>query len=472
MSKEYCVDIGLEVHAQLNTRTKIFCGCPTDFGTPPNTQTCPICLGMPGVLPVLNEKAVELAVKTALALNCEVSQSCLFARKNYFYPDLPKGYQISQYSKPLARNGFLPVDGGKVRIRRIHLEEESGKSIHIGADSLIDFNRAGIPLLEIVTEPDLRSPGEAFKYLLALKHTLEYLGVSSCDMEKGSMRCESNISIRRENGNFGVRTEIKNLNSLRFVEKALSSEIERQKRIIEAGGAVAQQTLLFDEVAQVTRAMRSKEEAEDYRYFPEPDLVPLVLEANRVEEIRESVSELPHEMRQRLVHEYSLPEYDAEVLTSDKALASYFERCAKATSNPKLVSNWVMTEVLALLREKNLEVREFPISADRLSQLLDLISKGYVSTKAAKEVFREMAETSRDATEIIAARGLLQLRDRRELEKVIERILGENREVVTSYKGGRTKTFGFFVGEVMKATNQRADPELVTEILKKKLENL
>lgn len=472
MIRKYRVDIGLEVHIQLNTRTKIFCGCPTDFGAPPNTHICPICLGLPGVLPVLNRKAVELAVKTALALNCRLSENCRFARKNYFYPDLPKGYQISQYSQPLATNGFLPIDGKVVRIRRAHLEEESGKSIHTEETSLLDFNRAGIPLLEVVTEPDLHSPEEAVKFLLILKRTLEYLEVSSCDMEKGSMRCEPNISIRKENGSFGVRTEIKNLNSLRFVEKALSYEIERQMRIMEAGGEVIQQTLLFDEVTQSTRPMRSKEEAEDYRYFPEPDLVSLVLEEPWVEGLRDGLPELPHQKRQRFIREYSLPEYDAEVLTSSKALASYFEQCVKATSNPKLVSNWIMTEVLGILREKKLRIEAFPVSPGEVSKLLALISQESISLKVAKEVFREMVETQRDPLNIVTERGLFQLVDRDELGKIVTKVLTENPEIVSKYKKGKTKVFSFLVGEVMRATGQRANPKLVNELLKKKLEDL
>lgn len=472
MIDEYQVDIGLEVHIQLNTRTKIFCGCSTDFGAPPNTHTCPICLGMPGVLPVLNKKSVRLAVKTALALNCELAEGFKFARKNYFYPDLPKGYQISQYSEPLATNGFLPMNRGRVRIRRMHLEEESGKSTHTEGGSLIDFNRAGIPLLEVVTEPDLHSPEDAFRFLLALKRTLEYLEVSSCDMEKGSMRCEPNISIRRKDGSLGVRTEIKNLNSLRFVAKAVSYEIQRQKRIIKAGAEVTQQTLLFDELNQSTRPMRSKEEAEDYRYFPEPDLVLFTLDESWIEELRETLPELPHQKRQRFISEYSLPEYDAEVLTSDKALASYFEECAEVMANLKLASNWLMTEVLGLLREKNLEIKDFPISPSKLSKLLSLISEGFISVKVAKGVFREMFETRREAMDIVTERGLFQLQEKGELEKVVEKILCENPEIVTKYEAGKTKVFGFLVGEVMKATNQRANPKLVNALLKKKLEGL
>jgi len=472
MSRDYRVDIGLEVHVQLNTRTKIFCGCPTDFGAPANTQTCAICLGMPGVLPVLNRKAVELGVKTALALNCEISQECGFERKNDFYPDLPKGYQISQYSEPLATDGVLPTDHGKMRIRRVHLEEEAGKSIHTRSDSLIDFNRAGIPLLEIVTEPDIHSPREASRSLGALKRMLQYLDVSSCEMEKGSMRCEPNVSIRREDNRSRVRTEIKNLNSLRFVEKALSYEIERQKSIIATGGTVTQQTLLFDETAQVTGSMRRKEEAQDYRYFPEPDLVSLAFETEWVEGLTKSLSELPHEMRKRFSLQYFLPRYDADVLTSDRVIASYFEQCAKTALNPKLVSNWVMTEVRALKREKNLEAKEFPISGARVSQLLNLVSEGSISLKVAKEVFREMLETEQDAADIITARGLFQLRDRDEIEKVVEAVLRENPQGVSKYKDGKTRVFGFLVGEVMKSTNQRADPELVNTILKKKLEEL
>lgn len=471
---DFEVIIGIEVHAQLSTQSKLFCGCPTKFGAPPNSQTCPVCLGMPGILPVLNKRAVELAIRAALGLNCEIQRRSVFARKNYFYPDLPKGYQISQYEEPLAADGFLElrVNGRakKIRIRRVHLEEDAGKSLHRKRETLVDFNRCGVPLIEIVTEPDLSSPQETHLYLVKLRQILQFLGVSSGDMEKGELRCESNLSLRPAGAKeFGVRTEIKNLNSLKAVERSLNFEIERQKTILSSGGKVEQVTLLWNEEKEEVAPMRGKEEAEDYRYFPEPDLPPLVVEDSWVEEIRTSLPELPDDIRERFRKEYGLREADSETLTGSRGLADYYEATVRLHNDPILVSNWILTELLAILKERSVQIEDFPVSPRSLAGLFDLTKEGTISKKIAKEVFAEMVETRSDAREIVEERGLIQITDRSEIESIVDNVLSDNEKELGEYRSGKTQLLGFFVGQVMKRTGGKANPELVNEVLKERL---
>ena len=468
--------IGLEVHAQLNTATKIFCSCSTEFGAPPNTHICPICTGQPGVLPVLNKKVVEYAIKMGLATHCSIARVSRFARKNYFYPDLPKGYQISQYELPLAEHGYVEVlvNGNTKRIglTRIHMEEDAGKLVHPGSFtdtpySLVDYNRSGVPLIEIVSEPDMRSPKEAGAYLRTLRTILRYLEISDGNMEEGSFRCDANISIRpKGEKRFGTRTELKNMNSFRNVEKALEYEIERQIAVLESGDKVIQETRLWDTSAGVTRTMRSKEEADDYRYFPEPDLLPLVVEEAWIEEIRQTLPELPSEKRNRLVEQYGIPLYDAEVITSEKAVADYFEECAKVCGTPKQASNWVMVEVLRELKEG----AQFPVSARHLGEMILMIEKGTISGKIAKTVFAEMVATGNPPEKIVREKNLIQVTDQGAIETVIEEVLKENPEQVKRYRKGKTKLLGFFVGQVMKKTKGKANPQMVNTILKDKLD--
>jgi aspartyl-tRNA(Asn)/glutamyl-tRNA(Gln) amidotransferase subunit B len=473
---EYESIIGLEIHAQILTDSKIFCGCSTAFGSPPNSQVCPVCLGMPGVLPVLNKKVVEYAIRMVLAVGGKVNPKSIFARKNYFYPDLPKGYQISQYESPLAEGGSveIEIDGQikKIGITRIHLEEDAGKSLHSEGNenySLIDMNRCGVPLIEIVSEPDMRSPKEAYQYLLKLKQVLQYLEICSGDMEKGSLRCDANVSIRpKGQEKFGVKTEVKNLNSFKAVEKALSYEIQRQIELKELGGKVVQETFLWDEQNEVTISMRGKEESHDYRYFPEPDLVTLFISPNWIEEIRSSLPELPEQKKARFVKEYNIPEYDAGVLTSTKELAKYFEEGAVKFSDRKLLANWVMGPVLQELREKKAGIEDFKIPPLMLVNLLGEITNRTITGTIAKQIFVEMIETGKNAKTIIEEKGLKQVSDSGELEKIIEEVLKENPENVKKYLGGKEGIFGFFVGEVMKKTKGKANPKMVNEILKEK----
>ena len=475
---EYESIIGLEVHAQLLTESKIFCGCSTKYGSPPNTQTCPVCLGMPGVLPVLNKKAVEYAIKMVLAVGGTIHPESIFARKNYFYPDLPKGYQISQFEKPLATGGFIEIETDstkkKIRISRIHLEEDAGKSIHpedeSDDDTCVDMNRCGVPLIEIVSEPDISSPQEAYFYLNKLKQIVEYLGICSGNMEEGALRCDANVSVRpKGEENFGVNTEVKNMNSFRGVEKALTYEIKRQIDILEKGGTVEKETLLWDEKKQMCFTMRTKEESHDYRYFPEPDLVTLAVSEEWVDEVKKSLPELPNEKKQRFVTQFKIPEYDARVLTSSKELADYYEECVKHHPDPKMVSNWVMGEVLRELNERKIEIKNFTIAPTDLTDLLKQIDEGTISGKMAKEIFHQMAQTGKSASEIIADKGLAQITDQRELGRVVEEVLTENPENVKLYHAGKEKLFGFFVGQVMKKTQGKANPKLVNEVLKVKL---
>lgn len=494
--------IGLEVHVQLKTESKIFCSCPTNFGAPPNTNVCPVCAGYPGVLPVLNKRVVELAVRTALALHCRINPHSIFARKQYFYPDLPKNYQISQYEQPLAENGYLEIEvkdkmagqecpadqdrrgfptpqRKKIRIHRIHLEEDAGKLLHaIGTQeldySLVDFNRTGIPLMEMVTEPDIFSSEEAYQYLVSLKTILQYLEVSDCDMEKGSLRCDANVSIRPVGEKtLGVKTEVKNMNSFKGVREALEYEINRQKEELRNGGRIIQETRLWDADQKETRSMRSKEEAHDYRYFPEPDLVPLEVPTNWVEEITKSLPELPEARHKRFQEVYQLSEYDAHVLTADKALADFYELVLKSVGkdadSAKQVANWVSGELLRHLNAKQLEIKSSPVAAQNLADLILLIKKGTLSGKLAKTVFEEMFVTGKGGQQIIEEKKLVQISDRTELDKIIGEVIEENQKTVNEFRAGKERVLGALVGQVMKKTHGQANPTLVNEILKEKL---
>lgn len=473
---KYEAVIGLEVHAQMLTRTKIFCGCSTQFGSEANSQSCPVCIGMPGVLPVLNKKAVEFAIRTGVATNCRISQYSRFARKNYFYPDLPKGYQISQYELPICEHGSLEivVDGEtkRIGITRIHMEEDAGKNLHEGGGrySFVDLNRAGVPLMEIVSEPDIRSPGEASEYMKKLRTILRYLEVCDGNMEEGSLRCDANVSIRPAGDEkFGTRTEIKNINSFRFIEKAIEYEIARQLKVVKQGGAIIQETRLWDSERGVTESMRSKEEAHDYRYFPEPDLVPVAPDPSWVDEIRGALPELPDSKRQRFASEYGLPEYDADLLSSEKALAEWFERAVKAGGQPKAVSNWIMGDLMRLLNGENKGIEDSPLRPEQLAGMLKLIDDKTISGKIAKTVFEDMYRTGRDAHAIVKEKGLVQISDESEIEKAIQDIISRNPNEAERFRAGEEKLLGFFVGQVMKAMKGKANPQMLNEMLRKKL---
>ncbi len=473
---KYEAVIGLEVHAQMLTDTKVFCGCSTKFGSEPNTQTCEVCIGMPGVLPVLNKKALEFAIRTGLATHCTISSYSRFARKNYFYPDLPKGYQISQYERPICEHGFIEivVDGEvrRIGITRIHMEEDAGKNIHEGGGnySLVDLNRAGVPLMEIVSEPDIRSPKEASEYMRKLRAILRYLGVCDGNMEQGSLRCDANVSVRPVGQKeFGTRAEVKNINSFRFVEKAVEYEIKRQTKVIEEGGAVIQETRLWDSAKGITESMRSKEEAHDYRYFPEPDLVPVIADRKWVDEIKAGLPELPDVRRGRFVAEYGIPEYDADLLTSEKAVAEWFEDAIKAGGQPKTVSNWTMGDLMRLLNEENKLIEECPLKPSQLADMLKLIDKGTISGKIAKAVFEEMYRSGRNAEEIVREKGLVQISDESAIEKLVDEVIAGHPKEAERFRSGDEKLLGFFVGQVMKATKGKANPQMLNELLKKKL---
>jgi aspartyl-tRNA(Asn)/glutamyl-tRNA(Gln) amidotransferase subunit B len=480
---KYEAVIGLEVHAQMLTGSKIFCGCATQFGSGPNSQTCPVCIGMPGVLPVLNRKALEFAIRTGLATGCTISSYSRFARKNYFYPDLPKGYQISQYELPICENGHIDitVDGVKKRIgiTRIHMEEDAGKNIHEGSSnySLVDLNRTGVPLMEIVSEPDLRSPKEASEYMKKLRAILRYLDVCDGNMEQGSLRCDANVSIRPAGSTgLGVKVEMKNINSFRFVEKALEYEIKRQVRTLDEGGKIAQETRLWDPASGTTQSMRSKEEAHDYRYFPDPDLVPIMASAEWIDEIRASLPELPDARREKLVSTYNLPEYDADLLTSEKPLVDWYEEAAASYSlsvsgiaQYKTVSNWVTGELARLLNEENRSIEECPLKPSQLVGMLNLIDDGTISGKIAKSVFEEMYRTGKNAADVVKEKGLTQISDTGEIEKAVDEVIAKSPNEVERFKGGDEKLLGFFVGQIMKATKGKANPQVVNELLKKKL---
>jgi len=473
---KYEAVIGLEVHVELLTRSKAFCGCSTAFGAPPNSQVCPVCLGMPGVLPVLNRRAVEYVIMTGLALNCTISKRSKLDRKNYFYPDLPKNYQISQYDLPLTAGGFLEIEieGSRKRvgITRVHLEEDTGKNLHPeGASySQVDFNRCGVPLMEIVTEPDMRSPQEAYAYLESLKSILEYLEVSDCNMEEGSLRAEANVSLRPVGSSeYGTKTEIKNVNSFKGVQKALEYEIERQRQVLSSGGTIVQETRMWDEEKGVTSIMRSKERAHDYRYFPEPDLVPVVVDDAWVGRIKQMLPELPQARQERLVAQYGIPAYDAQVLTASKAVADYYEQCVRNGADPKAASNWVMGELQFLLKEAGTDITRCQIKPESLAAMLKLIEDGTISGKIAKTVFEEMFRTGRTPAEIVRERGLQQITDVQEIGSVIDKVIKDNPEPVESYRRGKTKAIAFLVGQVMKATKGKANPELVNKVLEEKL---
>jgi len=475
--KEYDIVIGLEVHAQQLTNTKIFCSCSTTAGLAPNTNTCPVCMGMPGILPVLNKKVVDFGIKLGLATNCSISRRNIFARKNYFYPDLPKGYQITQYDNPLCEHGFIEieVDGRvkKIGITRIHMEEDAGKNIHDEHEPLsyVDFNRAGVPLLEIVSEPDMNSTAEAVAYLKELRQILMFLDICDGNMEEGSFRCDANVSVKPAGSEqLGIRTELKNMNSFKNVQKALEFEIKRHIDIVESGGNVHQDTMLWDATTNSTCSMRSKEESHDYRYFPEPDLLPLVVDDIWIEEVRSHLPELPSAKRKRFQREFGLPAYDADVLTQSKPLAEYFERCTRLLDSPKEISNWIMTEVLRVLNEKGIDISSIKVTPEMLTDMLSLIKKGTISISMAKDVFSEMAETGRDSTEIVKSRGLEQVSDEDDLMEMVVDIVKNNPSEVEKYRQGKTQLLGFFVGQLMKATRGKANPKIANKIIKEILE--
>jgi aspartyl-tRNA(Asn)/glutamyl-tRNA(Gln) amidotransferase subunit B len=473
---EYEAVIGLEIHAELLTASKIFCGCATAFGAPPNTQVCEVCLGMPGSLPVLNQRALEFALKMALATNCRVNPESVFARKNYFYPDLPKGYQISQYELPLAEHGYLDIKvNGAIRrigISRIHLEEDAGKLIHSESRpvSFVDFNRTGVPLIEIVSEPDMRTPEEAVEYFKGLRNILLYLEICDGNMEEGSIRCDANISLRPAGQTeFGTKTELKNMNSFRFVKAALEYEIKRQRALLAAGREILQETRLWDTTQNQTVSMRCKEEAHDYRYFPDPDLVPVRISEEWIESLTKKLPELPVARLKRFQTDYDLPEYDAEVLTSDKALADYFEAAVKEFPRPKQVSNWMMVELLRELKKAETGIASWRVTPTALAKLLALIEKGIISGKLAKTVFEDMVATGRDPEAIVQEKGLTQISDTGALEAAAREIIEAHPQEVANYKAGKTKVMGFFVGQLMKKTKGQANPQLANEILQKLL---
>jgi len=469
--------IGLEVHVQLLTASKIFCSCSTRFGAPPNTNVCPVCLGMPGALPVLNGKAVEFATLAAIALNCRINERSIFARKNYFYPDLPKGYQISQYDKPLAEHGFIELASKKkIGITRVHLEEDAGKSLHEGfpdseEKTAIDLNRTGVPLIEIVSEPDIATPDEAYEYLTRLKEIILYTGVSDCNMEEGSLRCDANISIRpRGQQELGTKTEIKNVNSFRFIREALIFEIARQIEVVASGGKITQETRLYNSHEGKTYSMRSKEQAHDYRYFPEPDLLPLVVDEKWKTEITETLPELPEARRGRLVKDYSITEYDAQVLTVSKALADQFEAAARAAKNPKRVANLVQGELMGRLKSKGVEIEQSPISMKGVAVSADLVESGAISGKMLKDLYDLCFERKRDFPDVYLEEGSpQQSSDTSALEKIIDEIIAANPKQVEQYRAGKKTVLGFFVGQVMKASKGQANPQLVNELLTTKL---
>ncbi|MGE5474517.1 MAG: Asp-tRNA(Asn)/Glu-tRNA(Gln) amidotransferase subunit GatB [Ignavibacteriales bacterium] len=465
--------IGLEIHSELSTKSKIFCSCTTEFGGEVNTHCCPICTGMPGVLPVLNEKVVEYAVKAGLATNCEIAKYSKQDRKNYFYPDLPKAYQISQYDLPLCKNGYIDIElDGKTKrigITRIHIEEDAGKLLHDqwGSGSLVDLNRCGVPLIEIVTEPDMRNPEEAKAVLEKIKTILEYIEVSDCKMQEGSLRCDVNLSLRPEGSEkFGTRTEMKNLNSFRAVLHAAESEIKRQKDELENGGEIVQETRRWDDEKGTSYSMRSKEEAHDYRYFPDPDLAPIVLSDDYIKKVKDSLPELPDVKMKRYIESYGIPEYDAGLLTSSKVLAAFFEEAANVSQNAKLVSNWMMGDMMRIMKEKNIEYSNIPFKPSDLADLIALIQKGTISGTIAKTVFEEMFVSAKRPEDIVKEKGLIQISDEGELIEIVKQVLAENQQSVEDYKAGKDKAMGFLVGQSMKATKGKANPQIINKILK------
>lgn len=479
MSDKYEAVIGLEVHAQLLTESKCFCGCSTKFGNSPNSNVCPVCLGHPGVLPVLNKKVVEFSILMGLATGCTVNGKSIFARKNYFYPDLPKGYQISQYEEPICEHGYIDIklQNGtpkRIGITRIHMEEDAGKSIHDQSyDTLVDVNRCGVPLIEIVSEPDMRSPYEAYQYLTKIRQIVQYLGICDGNMEEGSLRCDANVSLRlKGEQKLGTKTEIKNMNSFKNVEKALAFEINRQKELLEDGGTVVQETLLWDAGLNEAYSMRSKEEAHDYRYFPDPDLVPVIVDDVWKKKISGFLPELPEARKERFVTQFNLPEYDAEILTQSKSTADYYEKVISVTDDYKSASNWIMTDVLKVINEEKMDIKDFAVTPKNLGDLINLIKSGTISSKIAKDIFPEMVKENKSPSVIVKEKNLVQISDSSEIEKAVEKILNNNPGQVKQYISGEDKVFGFFVGQVMRETKGKANPKIVNELLKNKLEVL
>ncbi len=471
--EDYETVIGLEVHAELSTKTKIFCSCPTDFGGEPNTHCCPVCMAMPGALPVLNEKVVEYAVKAGLATNCTISRDSKNDRKNYFYPDLPKSYQISQYDKPLCEKGYVEIETEegkkKIGITRIHIEEDAGKLNHddYGRGSLVDLNRAGVPLIEIVSEPDMRSAQDADKYLKKLKSILEYIEVSDCKMQEGSLRADVNVSIRKKGQKeFGTRTEMKNMNSFKSITRAIEYEIGRQIEVVENGGKIYQETLRWDEVSGKTFPMRNKEDSQDYRYFPEPDLVPIRLSEEYIENIRKNLPELPENRKQRYLEEYHLTEKGANILTASKYLSDFFEEAIKICNNPKAVCNWLMSDVARILNEKEMEPDEIPFKPEELAELIELIEKGTISSKIAKDVLDKMFENPEKPSKIIKDNGWVQISDEGAIKAIVQKIIDANPQSVQDFKSGKEKALGFLVGQAMKETKGKANPQMLNKMFK------
>ena len=469
---EYEVVIGLEVHAELSTKTKIYCGCPTEFGSAPNTHCCPVCTGMPGALPVLNEKVVEYAVRAGLATNCEIAKESKQDRKNYFYPDTPRAYQISQFDLPLCAHGHVDVvvDGKEktIGITRIHIEDDAGKLVHDNytGGTLVDLNRAGVPLIEIVSEPDMRSAEEAVAYVERLKGILEYIGVSDCKMQEGSLRADVNLSLRPVGQEkFGTRTETKNLNSFRAIARSIEFEIQRQKEILESGGKVYQETRRWDDEAGEGYAMRTKEEANDYRYFPEPDLMPIRLSDEYINNIKDTLPELPESRKKRYIEELGLPEYDAGIITSSKTLSDFFESATKSCGNAKAVSNWIMTDIIRIAREKGIEYNELPFTSEQFAKLITLIDKGTISGSIAKKVFEEMVETGKEPEKIVEEKGLLQISDEGAIKEVVDKIIAANPQSVEDYKNGKDRALGFLVGQCMKEMKGKGNPQILNKLI-------
>jgi len=484
MNEKYEVVIGLEVHIELSTNSKAFCGCSTIFGAEPNTNICPVCLGLPGALPVINKEMVRRAIKAGLALNCKIANYSKFDRKNYYYPDLPKAYQISQYDMPIVTDGYLEIvkkDGTtkKIGIKRLHMEEDAGKLLHLtktgqigdAETSLVDYNRAGVPLIEIVSEPDIRTSEEAYLYLTTLKSIMRYIDVSDCNMEEGSLRCDANISVRRKGDEkLGVKVEIKNMNSFKNVQKALDYEAKRQMKLMETNEKIIQETRLWDANKEMTFSMRSKEESHDYRYFPEPDLPPLEIDKSYIEEIKKEIPELPREKMQRFIKQYGLPDYDASILTDDREISVFYEETVKFSNEPKLTSNWIMTELLRKMNENNIQdIKQVKINSHNLGKLISLIKNGTISGKIAKTVFDEMFKSGNDPETIVKEKGLTQITDTKEIEAIIDKVINANQELVAEIKAGKEKALGFLTGQIMKESRGKANPQIVNDLLRKKI---
>ena len=473
MREDYEVVIGLEVHAELSTKTKIYCNCTTQFGADPNTHCCPICTGMPGTLPVLNEKVVEYAIKMGLATNCEIAKFSKQDRKNYFYPDLPKAYQVSQYDLPLCEHGYIDIvsdieNKKRIGITRIHIEEDAGKLIHdaFTGDTLVDMNRCAVPLIEIVSEPDIRSAKEAVNYMQTLKSILEYLEICDCKMQEGSLRCDVNLSVRKKGSTeFGTRTETKNLNSFKAIERAIEFETNRQIEEIENGGTIIQETRRFDDAKGIGYAMRSKEDAHDYRYFPEPDLAPIVMSEESIQNLRDNLPEMPHIKKDRYIKDYELSEYDADQLTASKYTANFFEKATAFCNNPKAVANWIMSDFAKMLNESEIEIQESKVTEENLASLIKLIDSGKISSAIAKKVFSEMFNTGEDANKIVEQKGLIQISDEGAIKEIVSKVIEANPKSVSDYHAGKDKALGFLVGQIMKETKGKANPQIVNQLL-------